>query len=107
MLRAGEAASVYFEVYDLPSDQAFETRIRIERAEGGGLFRRLQNLFGGDDPSELRVPGESGDPDPVRERSLSLTLPDLDPGLYRLEVEVRYRLVQTSRTLDFRVVDEG
>ena len=106
-LTAGRPASVYFEVYDLPPDQAFETRIRIERAEDGGLFRRLQNLFGGDDPSELRVPGESGGPDPVRERSLSLTLPDLGPGLYRLEVEVRYRLVQTSRMVEFRVVEGG
>ena len=52
------------------------------------------------------MPGESGDPDPVRERSLSLTLPDLDPGLYRLEVEVRYRLVQTSRMIEFEVVEE-
>ena len=79
--------------------------VEVALADFAWDYRRLVDFT--DDPSELRVPGESGGPDPVRERSLSLTLPDLGPGLYRLEVEVRYRLVQTSRMVEFRVAEGG
>ncbi|MEQ9570124.1 MAG: hypothetical protein RLN75_08035, partial [Longimicrobiales bacterium] len=103
-LRPQAPAGLYYEVYGLPPDQVFETRIRIARADGGGVFQRLRNLFGGDEPSELIFRGETGrDPEPVRARTLALTLPDLDEGRYRLEVEVRHRLVQVSRTVEFDV----
>lgn len=103
-LTPGRPTGLYYEIYGLPPDQVFETRIRISRAEEGGVFRRLRSLFGGDDPSELIFRGETGrDPLAVRPRSLSLTLPDLDEGRYRLELEVRHRLVQVTRTLDFVV----
>lgn len=105
-LSPGAPAGLYYEIYGLPPDQVFETRIRISRAGDGGVFQRIRSLFGGDDPSELTFRGETGrDVASVRPRTLSLTLPDLDEGVYRLEVEVRHRLVQVTRTVEFVVGD--
>ena len=102
-LSPGAAAALFFEIYGLGPEQVFETRIRVAQAESGGIFRRLGNLFGGDDPSELRFTGESGAPAPVRERSVSIALPSLDPGRYRVEVEVRSRLLQAQRTVEIEI----
>lgn len=103
-LESGETLALYYEIYGLPQDQLYETRIRIGRVEEGGFFRRLGNLFGGDDPSELSLPGETfGEPPEVRPQAIAISVPELDSGLYRAEVEVRHRLHRVVREVAFQV----
>lgn len=110
----GIGLGLYWELYGLPRDAAFDVSVRIRRSEGGGLLRgiaRTLGLVGGDeevvglgwtdrpegreeaDGSEVRGPVD------VRPMSVSLTLPEtLDEGAYRIEVEVRLPGFEPLRT---------
>lgn len=101
----GVGLGLYWELYGLPRDAAYDVSVRIRRSEGGGLLRGIARTLGlvGEDeevvglgwtdrPEEREGAGgsESRGPVDVRPTSVSLTLPEtLDEGAYRIEVEVR------------------
>lgn len=62
----GGTFRLYYEVYNLPADVAYDTEITIERDGGGGVIGAIKGLFGG------------GPPDPIRVRFQDVAQPDAD-----------------------------
>lgn len=108
----GEAVGVYFEIYGLEEDDG-ASRYRVEvRIEGedegflGGIARRISEILGDmEEGGRVRWQGtaEAGS-DRVPEW-FTLSLPELEPGSYTLEVRVRDevadREASQSRTVEF------
>ena len=82
-LRDGEA-TIYYELYGLPQGAQVDTRVRILRAGGRSVIRRL---FGGGSGADLSytTTTEAAGRSTVRQ---TLNLRGLDPGRYRLQVEL-------------------
>ncbi len=79
---------LFYEVYDLPADAPYRTRIRVEPVKKGGLLSRIGGLFGGGDDIDLRFEDiASPDPDGVV-REVRRVASDLDPGRYRLHIVI-------------------
>ena len=89
--RSGEQIGIFWEVYGLGANpDAFPVSITL-RDTGRGWLRRLGEslgVVGSDDPVRLRW-SEAPPPEPgVFARSAVLTLPELSPGRYTLELMV-------------------
>ena len=82
-LRDGEA-TIYYELYGLPQGAQVETRVRILRAGGRSIVRRL---FGGGGGADLSYTTTTDAPGRSTVRQ-TLNLRGLDPGRYRLQVEL-------------------
>ena len=78
-------AAIYYELYGLPQGAQVETRVRILRAGGRSVFRRL---FGGGSGADLSYTTTTDAAGRSRVRQ-TLNLRGLDPGRYRLQVELR------------------
>lgn len=90
--RAGERLGLYWEVYGGvagSSEGRLDVTVRLSR-EGGGFFRRALRWVGlaGESPETGLEWAERRPEARIAGRGVSLTLPDLSPGDYRLEVEV-------------------
>lgn len=110
----GSPLALYFEIYGLEEDDDMsryevEVRVRGEEGEGllGGIVRRIGNVLGDADQGEtVRWSGTArGEPERVPEW-FTLTLPELEPGAYTVEVTVRDengdREATAVRTVTFR-----
>lgn len=81
--------TVYYELYNLAPDQAYNTRIVVERAERGGVLSRLRGLFGGGGTvidvrfDDVASPDEDGVVTQTRRLAS-----DLAEGSYRMVVTV-------------------
>lgn len=51
----GGAFRLFYEVYNLPADVAYDTEIVVERDGGGGVWGAIKGLFGGGGPEPIRV----------------------------------------------------
>lgn len=87
---ANEPFRVFYEVYNLRADAAYRTEITVEATEGGGIIGAVKRLFGGR-ARTINVAFDDVAPD-VRFRGGVQELRDLqvqlDPGRYRMRVEV-------------------
>lgn len=85
---SGEAMVLFYELYELEPGQGYRTELTIE-PERRGMVQRLAGLFGGGNRISLSFDGRA--PDDLRgalqqQRTLRT---ELEPGEYRLRVEVR------------------
>lgn len=90
--RAGERLGLYWEIYGAAARRAegrLDVTVRLT-GEGGGFFRRALRWAGlaGESPETGLAWAERRPDARIAARGVSLTLPDLSPGDYRLEVEV-------------------
>jgi hypothetical protein len=81
--------TVYYEVYNLPADGPYSTRIVVEPTENRGFFSRVAGLFGGGGAvinvrfDDVAAPDADG---VVAETRRLAT--DLEPGTYRMVVTI-------------------
>ncbi len=94
-VRSGEPFVVYWELYR-PGDRApggrLDVQIALTRRDGPGFFRRVLEWTGlaADRPEGTGLRWTERVPDATRApRAVTLTLPELPAGAYRLELEVR------------------
>ena len=85
--------TVFYEVYNLPAETAYQTRVVVTPTDRGGLLDRVRGLFGGGGSRlDLRfddVARPDGDGVVQEVRRLATDLP---AGRYRLEVTVTSRV---------------
>ena len=97
---AGGSAELYYEVYGLAAGAPYHTVVRLERAGGRSLFRRL---FGGRQ-APLVLEFDASAEGPVSRVRRGLDLRDAPKGTYRLSVEVRDPATAVSLTRQRRFV---
>ena len=100
----GGRLNVYYEVYGVPAEARYATRI-VVRKPGGGIGRAISRLFGSDDPVVLRFEEAAAlDEDGVLRltREVSSGLP---AGDYEIEVSVRVGRREVAQTRQFTVPD--
>lgn len=100
----GGRLNVYYEVYGVPAEARYATRIAV-RKPGGGIGRAISRLFGSDDPVVLRFEEAAAlDEDGVLRltREVSSGLP---AGDYEIEVSVRVGRREVAQTRQFTVPD--
>ncbi|HEX8905282.1 MAG TPA: hypothetical protein VF771_10595, partial [Longimicrobiaceae bacterium] len=86
-VRPGERVAMYWEVYGLAPADSLTTSLALERKAAGGLRRSL-GLGRGIGPVRMRWTDAAGT-GAVLPRALALTLPQLSPGDYIIEVTAR------------------
>jgi GWxTD domain-containing protein len=100
--------TVFYEVYNLPADAPYETRVVVTPFDRGGLLDRVRGLFGGGGSrldlrfDDVARPDADGAVQEVRRLAS-----DLPAGRYRLEVTVTATATGESATSStvFRVED--
>lgn len=97
-VRVGQPIGVYFEIYGLEEDPesgrsryTVELRIRRPDQEGllGGIVRRLSEILGSSESGTVTWEGGSEEARRRVPEWFTLSLPELEPGDYRVEVVVR------------------
>jgi GWxTD domain-containing protein len=103
----GRPFTLFYEVYNLPTDARYRTHVRVESA-GRGAFGRIRALFGGGGPRiDVRYE-DVADPDAdgvIQEvRRVDTGLP---PGRYRMRVTVENEATgeRAESAAEFEVVD--
>lgn len=115
----GSPLAVYFEIYGLEEDHEtsrYDVEVRVQGEEGEGLFggivRRIGEIVGSaDEGGTVRWSGTAeGEPERVPEW-FTLSLPELEPGTYTIQVRVRDtvkdREAAASRTVTFESAEGG
>jgi hypothetical protein len=99
----GSRIGLYWEVYGLAPGEAFETTVNV-RSLGAGLLRRVGSLLGlGKRSHETRLAWRDvAEVNGLVHRAVLVDVGGLDPGHYRVSVEVRTRGkdVTTARELE-------
>lgn len=104
----GRPFTLFYEVYNLPTDARYRTHVRVEAAGGGGAFGRIKRLFGGGGPKiDVRyqdVADPDGDGVIQEVRRVDTGLP---PGRYRMRVTVENEATgETAESVaEFEVVN--
>lgn len=94
--------SLYFEVDGLAAGAPYQVELKVRRP-GGGIFRRI---FGGGTALELKFDRTA--PGGVDRIHRMVSLQNLSPGRYRIEVRVRSKggdTVEAERSRDIEVVE--
>lgn len=82
--------TVFYEIYGLPADAPYETRVIVEQTESGGLWNGIKRIFGGGGPPvELRFEGRAAPDSLGRVQEIRRVTASLDDGRYRVRVLVR------------------
>ncbi len=104
--------AVYWEVYGLATDDDgfanYQVELSVEDAEGKGVLTRIARAFGFGDDQQIeltydRLVAFNGERVP---EYLSLTLPESEPGVYRLSIRVadRNREETVTAQREFRIL---
>ena len=87
--RPGETVQLYYEVYGLAADAAYETEIELV-PPSDGVADRMLDLLGRDRAVRFRFEGRADPPHPIhgQQQNRTIAMQDVHPGIWTLRVRV-------------------